>query len=335
MAQALDPHRFELRGDMFPVNHNVTAFSVSSVGAVATRSDPSPPLQHLVWRDRRGREMGVVGDPGRFGLMSLSLNAARLAHLILDPATGETDIWVRELPQGASWRLPSKGREFEPVWSPDGTQLIFGLGGLRPRSFLYRLASMAGEPERIGPDGRPSDWSRDGAYLLLVVGSPSNTVDLQVLKLGEQMPVPFVDSPSNERDGRFSPDASGPPRWIAYSEQVGNQSEVFVQSFSPGKHAAGAKWKISLSGGVQPRWRGDGKEIFYRDGQKLMAVPVDMSGTGFRPGTPVTLFEASPALDYAVASDGSRFLLSEEVPNQPPLKAPPVTVILNWQSLRH
>jgi hypothetical protein len=85
---------------------------------------------------------------------------------------------------------------------------------------------------------------------------------------------------------------------------------------------------------VQPRWRGDGKEIFYRNGQKLMAVPVDTSATEFRPGTPVTLFVCPSVLDYAVGSDGSRFLLSEEVPNQPPLKPPAVTVILNWQSLR-
>ena len=329
LAQSFDAKRNELLGEPLIVAESYA--HSSSVNAIVTLPPDVPPVEQLVSRNRSGKQLGLIGEPGHFGPMSFSADGARLAQPVLDPATNETDIWIRDLKSNTISRLTSSGPDFQPVWSPDGAQMIFGLGGSRSRTPLYRRAPLAAEPVSLGIDGRPTDWSRDGRFLLYAAYNGG----LHVIELGKgSKGVPFIDA---AYQGRFSPESDRPPRWIAYSRFSGfsGQSEVFVQGFTPGKPASEEIWKVSVSGGDQPRWRADGKELFYRAGNKMMAVPIDSTATSFRAGAPVVLFESQPGIDYVVTSDGSRFLLSEIVPNQPPARPGSRTVTLNWQSLLH
>jgi hypothetical protein len=288
-------------------------------------------LEQLVWRDRHGRLLQTVGDPGPPTRMNLSGDGSKLAQTIRDPATGEIGAAIRDLVRGTLSRLPVTSPfssqpgavALPPVWSPKGDQLVFlgRTGGGDVAGF--RLKSLTEEPERLGFRNSPVDWSMDGSLLLL-----SDFPNLSVALLdGPQTTIPFVASAS---EGRFAPNLPGPPRWIAYTLWPG--PDVHIEGFSVGKPASGAKWKISVSGGEQPRWRSDGKELYYRDGGRMMAVPVDISGPEFRSGPPVPLFEARPGADYVVTSDGLRFLLSESVANPQLSPAPPVTITLNWQA---
>ena len=212
--------------------------------------------------------------------------------------------------------------------------MVFASGiGTADDARTFRLKSLTEEPEFLGVLGWPVDWSMDGRWLLVSSYSHGGSLGLGVVALdAARTPVPFVTSAAFEYEGRFSPQLDGPPRWIAYTEYGAQGFDVYVQGFSHGKPATGAKWKISVSGGEQPRWRSDGKELYYRDRGRIMAVPVDIGGPEFRASTPVPLFDARPGADYVVTGDGSRFLLSEAVANQQPPPPPPVTITLNWQA---
>src|SRR5262249_46061510 len=182
LAQEFDTGRNELRGEPLLVMDNVNAFSGSSGSAIATRPPPAAPQEYLVLRNRRGERLAWVGDPGKLGRMSLSPDDTKVAQPVLDPATGETDIWVSDLASGSVSRLWSTGTDFGPVWSPDGTQLIFALGGLRWRSPIFRRASLALPPQSLGIDGEPTDWSRDGRFLLVERGDHASAMNLNVVE---------------------------------------------------------------------------------------------------------------------------------------------------------
>jgi hypothetical protein len=143
----------------------------------------------------------------------------------------------------------------------------------------------------------------------------------------DRNPIPFLRSEFDARTGRFSPDG----RWIAYQSTESGQAEIYVRPF-PAAPGGGGKWMISQGGGYEPRWRNDGKELFYLspDGQ-LMAAGVTAAGSAFQPGTPKALFKAVPVQGWDVKADGTRFLFpslrSGETPSQP------FTVVLNWTAL--
>ena len=168
----------------------------------------------------------------------------------------------------------------------------------------------------------PNDWSRDGKYILYSTGS-----ELWLVTVPELKSSLFLKGPSVLRNGQFSPDG----KWVAYASNETGKWEIFVTSF-PNAHG---KWQVSMGGGEQPRWRGDGKELFYlsSDG-KVMAAPV-VTGTKFDAGTPVVLFQATPRQPvvsgdlfvYDVSRDGQRFLINTQLKQQ---QTEPMTVVLHW-----
>ena len=171
----------------------------------------------------------------------------------------------------------------------------------------------------------------DGRFLLYGDVDPKTKVDLWVLPMdgasGERKPIPFLRTEFNEQRAKFSPD----DRWVAYQSDESGKFEIYVRPF-PAVEGGGEKWMVSHGGGTDPRWRGDGKELFYLapDGN-VMAVPVATSGAGFQPGTPAVLFKGPPSPPgWDVSADGKRFLFP--VPAGDTVLAP-ITVILNWMSL--
>ena len=175
---------------------------------------------------------------------------------------------------------------------------------------------------RGGVSATPLDWSPDGKWILYQQTGQNAGIDLWLLPLdGDRKPVLYLQTPFNERAGAFSPDG----RWIAYQSNESGQDQIYVQTIP----ASGAKYQISSAGGTEPRWRRDGKELFYvSPDQKLMAVPMAL-GARVEPGTPQALFAAVGLTGYEVARDGQRFLVNVPAGAEG-AAAPPITVVLNW-----
>jgi len=226
--------------------------------------------------------------------------------------------------------LNSDSLDYNPVWSPDGNRIAFSSDRLGHYDLYQHASDGSGQDELLLKSDhakQATDWSRDGRFLLYYEIDPKTLSDLWVLPMdeasGERRPSLFLRTDFEERDGKFSPDG----HWIAYDSTESGRSEVYVRPF-PQAQGGGAKWMVSRSGGAQPRWRGDGKELFFlaQDGT-VMAAAVSANGAAFQPGTPTALFKAPPNQGWDVFSDGNRFLFP--VPSTEVTQAP-FTVVLNW-----
>jgi Tol biopolymer transport system component len=341
MAQPFDVDALKLRGDAFPIVENVqvnpvngrVAFSVSENGVLAYRSGEAVLNTQLAWYDRAGKELGQVGEPGGFISPKLSSDAKQVAVTRSGGVGTPGDIWVFDLARNTQTRLTFDAADDSvPLWSPDGSRILFT--STRSNTFgLYQKNSNGlGAEEQLLKTSYtmvPEDWSLDGRFLAYM-GNENGNRDLVVLPLtGERKPTPFLKTEFYERHAQFSPDG----RWMAYTSNESGSYQIYVQSFPVGR----GKWQVSTAGGGQPRWRRDGKELFYltEDG-KLMAVSVK-AGATFEAGTPALLFQTktygmaiiSPAFgqQYDVTPDGQRFLINEDLSE---LTAAPITVVLNW-----
>lgn len=285
MAQPLDAKRFELIGEPFPVAEHVGSylslglFSVSANGVLVYRSgvDRGAPL---AWFDRTGRPQESVTSPGLFnGGLALSPDRKRMAVTQTDQIAGN-DIWIFDLARRVPTRFTfDPANDTLPIWSPDGRRIAFSSNRRGVFDIYQKDVSGSANEELLLKSNlpkRPLDWSPDGQYLLYEVGDVKTGRDLWVLTAGDRKPFPYLNTPFNERQGQFSPGPASGPRWIAYTSDESGQSQIYVQSFPAGA----GKFQISAGGGNQPRWRRDGKELFYiaADG-KLMAVEVKTAPT--------------------------------------------------------
>ena len=340
LARPFDPGRRRTVGDASPVaedvgggpNTGAGAFSVSASGVLAFSSDWERSGE-LVWFDRTGRRLDVVNAEMReMQGLSLSRGERRVAFGVGRPS----DIWVQSLPGGEPSRFtfgPAPGWSY-PVWSPDGSELAyttFDLVGYPHYEIRRRRADRAGDEEpllRAKTTLYPWDFSPDGRSL--VYGDESG--DLWLLPLsGDRTPVRFVSAPGLQTYAQLSPDGS----LVAYASDEQGQAEVFVTTVPP----SGAKWQVSTAGGSMPRWRRDGRELYFRgaDGS-LMAVGLGAGSAG--PGNaavdersaPRRLFGGIPSpgntsvFTYSPADDGQRFLVASSRSTA----QPPITVAVNW-----
>jgi eukaryotic-like serine/threonine-protein kinase len=281
----------------------------------------------LVWKDRKGAVVGQVGTPAEYGDLRLSPDGQKLVVPITDPQAGTTDLWLIELSRNLATRFTLEGADvYNPIWSPDGSRIVFSVPRHAP-PFLHQKAVSGGEREVLLPSNGTmhvaSAWSPDGRFILYGERNPDTNWDLWVLPLdGERKPLPFLRTRFREGFATFSPDG----RWVAFVSDESGRLEVYVQPFQ----RPGEKHRASTAGGSLPRWRRDGKELFYvSPDNQLMAVPVQL-GASFESGTPKALFsiEASQGVEisYDVAADGQRFIINSPIPGT----AAPPTVVLNW-----
>jgi Tol biopolymer transport system component len=270
-----------------------------------------------------------VGDPSDSRNPALSPKGDRLAYDLSDARGGRADIWIRDLTRGVSSRFTfGAADEIGSTWSPDETRIVFSDN--RTGSFdLYEKAATGQGEEKLlvhsDENKFASDWSRDGKYIAYANQSKDTGFDIYILPtFGDRKPTPFLKTSFNELWPVFSPDG----RYIAYQSNESGRQEVYVQSF-PGP---GGKWQVSTAGGVEPKWRVDGKEIVYRaPDQNLMAVDVK-AGDTFQAGVPKALFPARTAPGiarnrYAAAPDFQRFLIVAPLKRE---SMTPTTVVLNW-----
>ena len=196
-------------------------------------------------------------------------------------------------------------------------------------NIYWMLADGSGTPERLTTSENtqfPGSWSPDGQVLAFTELDPTSGYDVWVLGLqGDRKPRPFLQTPSNEGGPMFSPDG----RWLAYQSDESGREEMYVRPF-PG---LGGKVQISTEGGVQPVWARNGRELFYRNGDKMMAVAIQTRPT-FVAAKPKLLFEGHYEMgiyvlhNYDVSPDGQRFLMIKASEQEP---APTqLNVVLNW-----
>jgi len=341
LAQRFDPKSFRLSGDPRPVAQRVSNshffwgaqnFSVSENG-VLVYQEALPRLSQLVWFDRDGRRLQTFGEPAVYVDPHVSPDGERIAVTIRDPDRHTMDLWVLDLKRGVNVRLNSDASQAPsaPAWSPDGTRVAFSSTRKHQSDMYVRSVggSGAGEP-LIEAEGQrlPQDWSSDGRFLLYEEREPrgERRIALRVLPLsGEKKPLLFFQRGTELGASRFSPDG----RWIAFSALDSDRSEIYVAPFGD----SSKRVQISSGGGDHPRWRKDGKELFYLapDG-KIMAVAVSVpkDSSDFDAGPARPLFEteqtgeALPMFD--VAPDG-RFLVVMRVAGS---ASPPITLVVNW-----
>jgi Tol biopolymer transport system component len=344
-AQSFDPERLELAGEPVHVVDQVQraalsgiglsgAFTISNTGTLAYQASTLL-RSRLAWFDRTGRQIREVGDPDDYEDLALSPDGTHAAVSVLDPSRVTRDLWIYDVDRGFRERFTSEpSDELAPVWSTDGKRLIFS--ALRGGSIrLFQKPAGGSDAERTLPAddlglGRfAASWSRDGRFVLYVAGGRViGRSDLWVLPLdGTDKPHAFVDSQFVETQGQFSPDG----RWVAFMSNTSGVPEIYVTPFpNPGD-----KIRVSTASGGWPRWRQDGREIFYLEGgRRMMAAALDGSGSGFRVGKveplfpvrtrPMTRLDAFP---YDVTADGQRFLINTFVDDARPGA---ITLVVNW-----
>jgi Tol biopolymer transport system component len=329
-AQPFDPRKALLHGEAIQLASSVhyffgpshATFSASRTGVVAYQT--SAHRSRLTWFDRAGKETGALGDPSVVKGLRISPDGSRAAVDIENPKTGSSDIWVFELGRGVSTRLHSDPvDEKMPVWSADGAKLFYRSDRHGPPDIYQIAVGIPGSEQpllELPGVQQPEDVSRDGRLLAFLNEVASTVWNIWLLPLaGERKPSPWRQTRFSESSPRFSPDG----RWIAYESDESGDPEVYVALTEGG----GEKRRISPGGGSRPRWRRDGKELYYlAPGNLVMAVPMTF-GAQVEAGAPAPLFRVEMEIEnYDVNPDGSRFLM--RLPSEK-VRSSPLRVILN------
>ena len=322
-----DATRPALRGPPAPVLEGFRLFGRYALAAAASNGTivymPGSSLGRstVVWLDRKGQATPALPEPDAYLEPRLSPDGNRLAISVMK--SGDNDIWIYDLARGGTkLRLTSSGNATRPRWTPDGSRIAY----LLEDDILARRADGSGAAERllVRPLPQfPDAWTPDGKSLIYNEGG-AVTRDLWALPIGQQPVRLSPESPFNERSGSVSPDG----KWLAFVSNEAGRDEVYVQPF-PGP---GAKVAISVDGGFAPVWSRNGRELFYRGADAMMAMEVGSDPT--KAGAARKLFDFPLAIygrdpnrvEYDVAADG-RFLA---VRTDPRSGGEEIRVVTNW-----
>ncbi len=344
MAQRFDVRQMKLVDDPVTVVDHVGAFRHyglfgASRNVLVYKTSTDTGSTQLVWLDRQGKSAGAVGDASaQFASVSISPDGKRVLESRFDQTLV---LWQVDLTTSANTRF-TFGSAYATggAWSPDASQILFASSPRGVFDLYQKPANGAHEGELLlhtDESKVATDWSRDGRFVLYNSTNPQTKSDIWVLPLkGDKKPAPFLKTEFNEEEGRFSPDG----RFVAYQSDESGRDEIYVRTFLPdglaSGGATGGKWQISTEGGVAPRWRRDGKELYFvsSDG-KLMVADV-AAGPNFQSAAPKALFSlagitgsGATVAAWDAAPDGARFLFPKLAGRE---DTHPFNVILNWQS---
>ncbi len=339
MAQPFDPARLELAGDAFPIAESILSdaqfsravFSASSNGVLAYQSGSATNESQLIWYDKAGKQVGTVGDRAAYSTPLLSPDGKRLGVSMIDPESGNWDIWIYDLARNVRTRFTfDPGVDAVTIWSPDASRIAFSSNRKGHFDIYQKAASGVGSEELLlgsDADKFASSWSPDGKYLAFNQSDPNVTdrTDIWFLPLSaDRKPTRFLGTPFDEGAARFSSDG----RWIAYVSDESGRNEVYVVPFP----VPNGKWQISTTGGDEPRWANDGKELYYlAPDSKLMVARVSGSEKSFEVIDVNPLFGTKLSLEigskYDVSPDAKRFLTNSSLERG---TVSPITLVVNW-----
>jgi serine/threonine-protein kinase len=335
MAVPFNSKRLELAGSPVPVLEGVreSTLGTAQYGLSASGTLVYVPgglqgtASRLAWVDRQGKEQPIAAPAHGYTFPRISPDGRRIAVAIAETAT---DVWIYDLERDALSRATFGGTSnANPAWSPDGRRFSFNSNraGLALNLF-WQPADGSGTAERLTTSQStqvPGSFSPDGQTIAFMEVNSETGPDIWTLGLGDRKARPFLKTPASETAPRFSPDG----RWMAYTSDESGRWEVYVQPY-PGP---GGKWQISTDGGAEPVWNLTGHELFYRSGNRMMAVPVTLQPE-FSAGKPVALFEG-PWLptplsfpNYDVSRDGQRFLMLKIADQDEGARQ--IVVVQNW-----
>jgi len=341
MAQRFDADSGRMLGEAYPLVPDVPAdplrgwgsFSVATAGRLVYQQlSSSGSVRHLVYLDRQGREHGLPLSNDASTHLTMSPDGKQVA--LQRPTGGATaETWILDAASTTARRFAVNGTF--PIWSADGKRIL--LFAFRNGNFglFHKSVNGADESELLLPSTAPKfplDWSADQRFILFRQDNPETGSDIFVFSLNGTNSVAFLNSAHNERDAQFSPDG----KWIAYTSDDLGSSEVWVQAFQGAQPASGPRWQVSQHGGGKPKWRRDGRELFFiaADGA-LMAAAVSSAESIFSAGDPRRLFSTRMSMNdvsqqYTPLPDGKGFfaLPLSSGPSQP------VTVVSDWKSSR-
>jgi serine/threonine-protein kinase len=329
MAVPFDPDRAEVRASPIPMIGGIQArglqifptpsATISESGSLVYLSGGTAPWEsELLWVDRTGRTTPLPAGPNAYEYPRLSPDGRQVALAI---HSGDHAVWTHDVNRGTVTRLTDGGGR-RPVWTPDGSHVTYGSLGAFSELTQKPADGSAAEQSvvRGEPSLSPSSWAPDGQTLAYWTTGGTSGADIWV-RHADEAPRSFLATPFNERTPMFSPDG----RWLAYVSDQSGRDEVYVQPY-PGP---GGRWQISTQGGTEPMWSRNGRELFYRNGDSMMAVAVETEPS-FTAGTPQVLFagqyDMNPgaAQSYDVAPDG-RFLMLRSNRESAQLH-----VVVNW-----
>jgi Tol biopolymer transport system component len=347
LAQRIDTRSLRLAGDPSPIAQDVNVsfynarpmFSVSDTGTLAYVAGPAPTKRSMVWM-RRGDPAPVPAAPDAMYLnLALAPDGERIALGRFGDAAGgdaaNLDVWIRDVARAREERITlSPARDAAPIWSPDGREIVHASTREHGRSQLYRRPASGDEAamERLtdGPQYKlPSDWSRDGRYILY-----TQLGDVMALRLdGDRTPIPVAQTPFTETTPAFSPDG----RWVSFAANYTGRFEIYVQPFPGEIDLSPQRSSISSEGGWGGKWSADGGEFFFAGlNGRLMATTVHVGPRGVRSEKPREVFGPDVRIrpdtftrQFDVTPDGQRFLMilrspDDDAPNE-------VTVVSNWR----
>ena len=334
MAVPFDPQRLAVTGSAIPAVQGVVQspsgaaqYSFSTTGTLVYVPGGIQSAQStLVWVNRNGAEQ-LLAQPRAYVYPRVSPDGRRVAVVITEQ---DSQVWLYDLSRETLTRLTfGASNNLFPTWTPDGKRIAFSTAKEGPNNLFWQLADGSGGLERLTTSEYlqgPNSWSPDGQLLAFIEVNPTTGRDIWVLRMGDRKAQPFLRTPFNETAPRFSPDG----HWLAYVSDESGRDEIYVQPY-PGP---GGKWQISTDGGTEPVWNPNGRELFYRSGDKMMAVDI-ATQPGLTAGKPRMLFEGpympTPLTfpDYDASPDGQRFLMLK--PTEQAQSAPTqINVVLNW-----
>jgi serine/threonine protein kinase len=338
MAQPFDSKRLSVTGEPTRVAEDVDGwrpirqafFSASQNGQLVYETGNAWGISRLLLLNRAGQQLKAVGDPLPYLSPALSPDGLQLAVTIEDPTV---NLWIYDLSRGVRTRFTSgRGPDIGPVWSRDSEQIVFASNRGQFQIYQKGLKTGTSEAPLLQSDAAdyPTDWSADGRYIAFqrLDTKKNNRYDIWVLPtFGDRKPFAFAATQFDERAARFSPDG----KWMAYSSDESGETEVYVASFPAGQ----PKIRISTAGGDHPRWRRDGKEIFFiSTDQKVMAAEVGENSSGLKVDEPRALFGiharkvGTTNTIYDVSADGQKFLVN----SLPDVAPPSLTLVTNWSA---
>ena len=336
IAMPFDPHRLTATGAAVPVVEGVlqspstgtAQYSISATGSLVYVPGGFQTTQsRMMWVSRNGSEQPLAAPAHAYEFPLASPDGRRVGVTILEQ---ESQVWLYDVSRETLTRLTFEGSVNQSsIWTPDGKRIAFVSNKEGQLNIFWQLADGSGGLERLTTSeylNAPMSWSPDGQLLAFSEVNPATGRDIWVLRLGDRKAQPFLRTPFDEGAPRFSPDG----RWLVYVSNESGRNEIYVQSYPDQR----GKWQISTEGGTEPAWNPNGRELFYRTGDKMMAVDI-ATQPGFAAGRPRMLFERqyqpSPVMraNYDVSPDGQRFLMLKPS-EQAQAATTQINVVLNW-----